>query len=104
MSARTELIALLACAVPLDTARDMVDRHHAEVAEETKRAAAVQALGALPMPAGGISRDLLPGANAARRMIERSPEDPHDGPLHTDYATPHDLPEVPAQRDQWGQA
>jgi hypothetical protein len=26
-------------------------------------------------------------------------EDPHDGPLRQSYAVPHDLPEIPAQRD-----
>lgn len=150
MSARTELIALLACCVPLNVARDMVDLHHAEVlatapsrakilreemrnlrrieredtpqgalgtrtgllraalilderaedAEDAQRAAAVDAMGALPMPTGDRPRDLRPGADAARRMIERSPEDPHDGPLHSSYATPRDLPELPAQRDR----
>jgi len=27
----------------------------------------------------------------------RQPEDPHDGPLHHDYAVPRDLPTIPAQ-------
>ncbi|MGH8967839.1 MAG: hypothetical protein ACRDXB_21300, partial [Actinomycetes bacterium] len=39
MNARTELIALLECVVPLDRAGDMVDRHHAEVASPLQRSA-----------------------------------------------------------------
>lgn len=83
MSARTELIALLECCVPLNVARDMVDRHHAEVVAASELAAAVDALGALPMPTG----------NSA------SVEDPHDSPLHSDYAVSRDLPEIPAPRN-----
>lgn len=40
MSARTELLALLACVTPLDTARNMVDRHHAEARGPVEAAAA----------------------------------------------------------------
>ncbi|MFI9622111.1 hypothetical protein ACIG8S_24695 [[Kitasatospora] papulosa] len=42
------------------------------------------------------SRDLRPGADAARRMIadRQTAEDPHDSPLHRTYETSHDLPEV----------
>ncbi|WP_393057662.1 hypothetical protein [Streptomyces sp. LN549] len=136
MSARTELLALLECVVPLDRARDMVDRHHAEVLAASTLAAAVDALGALPMPTGDVDFRAIEqdrpstrfthdcGIPLTRRLdcghcphevcqdCERcphtcrcaSPEDRHDSPLHTDYATPRDLPEIPAQRDQWGQA
>lgn len=83
MSARRELLALLECVVPLDKARDMVDRHHAEVLATTALADAVAEHGPFPMPTG-----------------DRAPvEDPHDSPLHQSYATPRDLPEILTQRN-----
>jgi len=45
---------------------------------------------ACPIPA---TRDLRPGAEAARRMIrDRQAEDSHDSPLHHDYTVSRDLP------------
>lgn len=43
-------------------------------------------------------------ADLLRRMADgkppRQPEDPHDGPLHHDYALGRDLPTIPHQQDR----
>lgn len=78
-------------------------RAHITELESQVRTLAVAARGALPMPTGD---DDSHEAKVAEYLSTpytddiTSPEDPHDSLLHTDYTTPHDLPEVPGQADR----
>ncbi|MEV6313400.1 hypothetical protein AB0M10_33030 [Streptomyces sp. NPDC051840] len=81
MNARKDLLRALSASLPLDEARTLVDRHHAEVVATHE---AVAERGPFPMPAGDTevpSRDLRPGAEAARRMIRDRQAIPTPGEL-----------------------
>ncbi|MFE7754273.1 hypothetical protein [Streptomyces sp. NPDC057429] len=118
MNARTELLALLACVVPLDRARNMVDRHHAEVVGplEAQRVA-VLALHRRhndsdhcfaddemwPCQTRGVLDKALTDLPAAVEAMGALPvpgpvEDPHDSPLHHTYAEGRDLPTTDSYR------